>query len=147
MRAEGVRLLLAGDPDRAVEVSGLSLRTLYRARDAMADAGQLPAPTSPPAPPATPPAPAPPPPSARPLAPPQRASEAASGATLPATTLPADKLAGLCDLVARLPPAQQDAIALALPLEAARRETIARALAPHREAAAAVAHALRDVSL
>lgn len=81
------------------------------------------------------------------MAPPPRASEGPAGVTLPATALPADKLAGLCDLVARLPPAQQDALALALPLEAARRDAIARALAPHREAAAAVAHALREVSL
>lgn len=64
--AEGVRLLIAGEPDAAVRAAGVSLRTLYRARDAelaarrvaakekaaTASAGPTVAPTPPPSSPA-----------------------------------------------------------------------------------------------
>jgi hypothetical protein len=61
--------------------------------------------------------------------------------------IPREKLAQLAGLVARLPLVQQDRLVADLPFEAVRRAAVARALAPHPAAGAAVAKALRDLSL
>lgn len=61
--------------------------------------------------------------------------------------LPPAKLAALRELVARLPFAQQDAIVSTLPLDRLRQQAIARGLASHPAAAAAVMRELRAVTL
>lgn len=63
----------------------------------------------------------------------------------PSQELTPQQLAEFRDLIGRLPFAQQDHLLVAMPLERLRREAIARGIAPHRVAAAAVARELRAV--